>query len=726
MSESSSVVTVKSAGQASPAPSAAEAPFAPHVPASVDMAELTPRAVILGVLFGLLFGASSVYLALKVGLTVSASVPIAVMSIVILKTLGKGTILENNIVQTVGSAGESIATGTVFVIPAILLFGYDLEFSRVTVIAIIGGLLGVLLMIPLRRSLIVKEHGKLKYPEGVACAEVLIAGEEKGSQAKTIFQGGLFGIVYKLLNSGTKLWQDVPEKALSFFKGGSVSVEVSPELLGVGYIIGYRTAATMFAGGVMSYLVLIPAIKIFGEGLPTPFHAVRLISEMTPVQVRGAYVLYIGAGAVAAGGLINLARAMPTIVGAFREGLKGLSEAAGKSALRTERDISMRTVLIGVGVLAVAIAAAPILEMTWYSAVLVVLFGFFFATVSSRIVGEIGSSSNPVSGMTVAALLGTCLFFLAGGKTGIAARVVAISVGAIVCVIIANAGATSQDLKTGFLVGATPRRQQIGILIGAAISAFALGGTLLVMNASRTVEIDVSKVHAAAGYRDIVVEEPMSEKANAADGKAYDVLRVLDDQGKIPKGKYLVGADKHIAYVIDAGIGGRELAARKELKVDAPFDAPKATLMSYIVDGILQQKLPWAFVLLGVFIALVLELCGVQALPFAVGLYLPLSSSAPIFCGGVVRLVVDRLRQRRGERTEEGDAGRGVLFGSGLIAGGSVGGLVLALLGIAGVDKRFDLSSHVGVFGESFGVALVLFAAMAFILGRIAAKRETS
>jgi putative OPT family oligopeptide transporter len=434
--------------------------------------------VVLGVVFGLLFGASSVYLALKVGLTVSASIPIAVFSIVTLRRLGRGSILENNLVQTVGSAGESIAAGSVFVIPAIILLGYDLDFPRVACIAVVGGLLGVLLMIPLRRALIVKEHGKLKYPEGVACAEVLEAGEKGGSQARLILNGGLLGFVYKFLSAGMRLWNEQPEGNLGFLKGATLSGEVSPELLGVGYIIGYRGSAVMVAGGIMSYLVLIPAIMIFGEGLDRPFHAVKLIRDMSPSEVRSAYILYIGAGAVATGGLINLVRALPTIIGAFREGLKGLGgTASGAAAPRTERDLSMRVVLAGIALVAAAIWLIPYFEMTWYSALLVVLFGFFFATVSSRIVGEIGSSNNPISGMTVAALLGTCLFFLVGGKTGIADRVVAISVGAIVCIVAANAGATSQDLKTGFLVGSTPRRQQIGILIGAASSALLVGAT---------------------------------------------------------------------------------------------------------------------------------------------------------------------------------------------------------------------------------------------------------
>src|SRR5437879_727404 len=459
----------------------------PYVPATQSPPELTARALILGVALGLIFSASSVYLALKIGLTVSSSIPIAVLSITIFRALGRTSILENNIVQTTGSASDSVAAGVVFTIPAILLMGYDLDIGRVAILATAG----VLMMIPLRRALIVKEHDTLIYPEGTACAEVLIAGEERGLQAKRVFQAFGVGFVYKFLMGGLKLWPDVPGKALAFYPGAAISSEISPELLGVGYIIGPRIAGYLFAGGCLAYLVLAPAIKLVGSGLTEPFGfpAVKLIRDMSPGELRSSFVFYIGAGAVASAGIIALARSLPTILSSFASSWKELrASRLGQAVtrLRTEDDLPLSLTVGGSIALAIVLTLLPQLGVNLLGAVLIVIFGFFFATVSSRICGQIGSSANPISGMTIAALLGTCLIFVAIGWTGVDHRVQAISIAAVVAVAAANAGNTSQDLKTGFLVGSTPRRQQIAILVGALGSALVVGWTLTLLNRAYT------------------------------------------------------------------------------------------------------------------------------------------------------------------------------------------------------------------------------------------------
>ncbi|MBL8151553.1 MAG: oligopeptide transporter, OPT family, partial [Blastocatellia bacterium] len=468
--------------------------FKPFISPETSLPELTAKALILGTLLGIIFGSSSVYLALKVGLTVSASIPVAVLSITVFRALGKSSILENNIVQTTGSAGESIAAGVAFTMPALLILGYDLSIWYVSIIALAGGVLGVLMMIPLRRALIVKEHGKLVYPEGTACAEVLIVGERGGMQAKTVFTGFGIGVLYKFLNSGLNLWYAVPEYALSFYRGLSktteriavVSAEISPELLGVGYIIGFRISAIMLAGGALSYLVFIPVIKLFGDGLASPMYpATKLISEMSVDEVRKYYVFYIGVGSVASGGIISLLRSLPMIVSAFRSSisdLKSLGKSSETSVLRTERDMPISVVLYGSLALVVGLSLIPQLNISILGAVMIVAFGFFFATVSSRITGEIGSSSNPISGMTIATLLMTCLIFVVLGKTGVETRAVALSVAAVVCICASNAGTTSQDLKTGFLVGGTPRMMQIAIMTGTIFSGLIVGVTLLGLN----------------------------------------------------------------------------------------------------------------------------------------------------------------------------------------------------------------------------------------------------
>lgn len=698
--------------------------FKPYISPSENPPELTLRAVVLGAVLGIVFAASSVYLALKVGMTVSASIPIAVLAITIFRVFGKATILENNIVQTTGSAGESIAAGVAFTVPALLLMGQDLELIRVLMVALLGGLLGVLMMIPLRQGLIVHEHGKLTYPEGTACADVLIVGEEKGSHARTVFMGFFLGAGYKILNAGARLWKEAPGWSVPGFKGGSVAAEVSPELMGVGFIIGPKTSATMLAGGVLSFLVLIPAITIFGAGLTVPmFPATKLIAEMSPHEIRNAYILYIGAGAVATGGIISLIRSFPTIVNAFKRGLGTLLETRQEEAaqphapLRTERDLPMTVVLFGSIALVLAIWLAPVLQISAVSAGLIVLFSFFFVTVSSRITGEIGSSSNPISGMTVATLLITCLLFLAAGWTGVDYKAMALSTAAIVCIAASNGGTTSQDLKTGFLVGATPRSQQIAISIGVVTSALVIGWTLLFLNNAYTTVVP----REFPAYTATVKADAATQKG--PDGQEYRVHYLQEIAGDVPVGKYLVDNAGKIAFLVDPGIGG--VVSEVDGKPVTKLDAPKARLFSMIIDGILTQKLPWGLVLIGVFLALMMELCGVAALPFAVGAYLPIATSVPIMIGGFIRLVIDRMRRGAASK-EEAEFAPGVLLSSGLIAGGALAGVLVAGLSGADLTRYIDLSRYMGVLAESDGFAVIPFAILALVLWQVGRKRPNA
>ncbi len=713
--------------------------FKPFVPASSRIPELTVGPVIMGVILGIVFGASSLYLALKVGMTVSASIPVAVLSITLFRGLSKvfgfrrATILENNIVQTTGSAGESIAFGIAVTMPALLILGYEMELTRIMLVAVLGGLLGVLMMIPLRYALIVKSHGELAYPEGTACAEVLQAGERGGTSAKTVFAGFFLGLGYKFLNLGLKLWNDVPEKAITWFKGATVAAEVSPELLGVGYIIGPRIACIMVGGGILSSWVLTPMIKLFGDGLTTPlFPATKTIAAMSTHEIWRAYVLYIGAGAVAAGGIISLAQSLPTIVRGARSGLGSLKNNGTKivKTLRTEHDLPMKWVLIGVLALVAALWMAPSLHLNLAGAVLIVLFGFLFVTVSSRLTGEIGSSSNPISGMTVATLLITSLVFLAMGWVDGPYRVTALSIAAIVCVAASNGGTTSQDLKTGYLVGATPSAQQISLLIGALTSALVIGYTLNVLNDASTI---YSKKAVPEG---IVIDnlgtltqtETVKDPSFSEDKASYHVLRVMETPAagplsKLAPGKYLVDDASTVRYLVDPGINGN-LAHRDNGAPVQKYEAPKARLMSLIIDGILTQKLPWGLVLLGVSIAIVLELCGIASLPFAVGVYLPLSASAPIFFGGVVRWIVEKVVARREggrkQTDEEAETGPGILFSSGLIAGGSIAGIGLAILSLQGSwSAALDISANHPSLLENQWVPWVVFTAMMIVLFKV-------
>jgi len=741
--------------------------FVPYIAPTTVLPEFTWRAVLLGTILGMVFGASSLYLVLKVGLTVSASIPVAVISITVFRLLSKfgikdASILENNIVQTAGSAGESIAFGLGVTMPAIMILGFNLELTRVALVAVLGGLLGILMMIPLRRALIVQQHGKLKYPEGTACAEVLKAGASEESReassdeakaeaaaglgqalnARTIFTGFGIGLVYKTVMAALKGWKDVPEKVFDApFKAGSISAEISPELLGVGYIIGSKISFTMAAGGVLAYLVLIPLIKFFGEAIVGPLAPGTIpISQMGPNQIRGAYVLYIGAGAVAAGGIISLARSLPTIWHGLREGLKdvGAPKGAKVDPHRTEHDLPMNVVFGGILALVVAIMLAKPLHMNLLGAILIVVFGFLFVTVSSRLTGEIGSSSNPISGMTVATLLLTCLIFLLVGHTGKAATLTALTVAAVVCIAASNGGTTSQDLKTGFLVGGTPRFQQMAIVLGALASALILGPILLKLNDAATVYMPIDKVAPGGLVTDVAALPAATEHLKGPqahdDHRAYRVWHKTDDAGG-PAGKYLVDDGGRAVWLADPGINGT-YDHRPDGTPVRKFDAPKATLMSYIIRGILDRHLPWALVLFGVMIAIVLEMSGIPSLAFAVGVYLPLSSSTPIMIGGAIRWLVDRGRRRKMESlamTEEqiqaeGDKSPGVLMASGYIAGGAIAGIVIAFT--SGVFDQFDpavtrwSTEHNPFFGGAHADALSMIPFVLLMLALLAVGGE--
>ncbi len=711
--------------------------FRPYIPASVtSLRELTVFPLFVGTLLGIIFGASSLYLVLKTGLTVSASIPVAVIAITLFRLMSKmgardATILESNVMQTAGSAGESIAFGVGVTMPAILILGFDLDIWRVTLVAILGGLLGILMMIPLRRALIRDQHGFLKYPEGTACAQVLIAGASRESRdaahqagsdtssdsevlhrGKTIATGFGLGFLYKSVMDVFSAWHpepgtDLPDNVL---KGGSIHLENNPALLGVGYIIGPYISAIMLGGGVLSYLILIPLIKFFGEALTNPLAPAvgKNIADMSPGNIRSEYILYIGAGAVTAAGIISLFRSLPTIWSGLKSGIadfRGSSSATGVE--RTDQDLSMKYVIIGLIVLLAAIMLSPSLGLFLFDdpvvsilgAILIIILGFLFVTVSSRLTGEVGSSSNPISGMTVATLLFTCLVFLALGWTAADPYfVTALSIGGIVCIAASNGGTTSQDLKTGFLVGGTPRRQQIAILIGALASAIVLGPLLLYLNTGGTYYQRVDATTFPAGFT--VTEDKLfrdggqfkSEQVKTGefmtDTTQYRVWQNTDPKsGQI--GKYLVNNLGQPAYLVDPAINGvvKEDANGNKL---TRYDAPKATLMSYIIKGVLGQDLPWGLVLIGAMIAIMLEIVGVPSLAFAVGLYLPLATSMPIFIGGMVRKLVDIYLKRKlaaqnltdEQIVAETDKSHGVLMASGYIAGGAIAGILIAIFAV--------------------------------------------
>jgi len=674
--------------------------FKPYISATDNVKEFTLKAIIMGGIFGIIFGMSTVYLALKAGLTVSASIPIAVIAISLGKKFFRTTILENNIIQTTGSAGESIAAGVVFTLPAFLFLspdetgksiGFDFfNYWTILTLAIFGGMLGTLMMIPLRRSLIVKEHGTLPYPEGTACAQVLIAGEKGGDFAKTAYQGLGFAVLYALLQKVFHVIAEVPawitKQSNKFFPSATVNGEITPEYLGVGFIIGPRIAGVLVAGGVLAWLGLIPLLAslvppdtialqlvklgylkdLMTAGGPGSWDPVtHTFGDYAPAVYR-AYVRQIGAGAVAAGGFITLLKTIPTIVSSFRESVGSLKEKGGASVSRVENDLPFKTVIMGSLAMVLLMTILPqipgdAIVNKLLIGLLVVIFGFFFVTVSSRIVGIIGSSNNPISGMTIATIMGTALVFIAVGWTGKVFEPLALVVGGMICIAAANAGATSQDLKTGYIVGATPRYQQIALFIGAIVSSLVIGFTVKFL------------------------DTPTPDMA---------------------------------AQGIQHAIGEK-------------FAAPQATLMATLIKGLLSFNLDWNFVLVGVFLAVTMELCGIKSLSFAVGAYLPLSTTLPIFAGGAVKGVVDAVQKRKKEKTEGDDElGKGNLFATGLVAGGALLGVLIAFLQAGDSTSVFlnklsvehNITQLIGAEGYQLLGAL-FFALMGAVLYRVATKK---
>jgi OPT family oligopeptide transporter len=675
--------------------------FKPFIAPETKMAEFTIKSVLTGAIFGIIFGASTVYLALKAGLTVSASIPIAVIAITLGRRFLKTTILENNIIQTTGSAGESIAAGVVFTLPGFLFLSDPssadfFNYWTILTLAIFGGILGTLMMIPLRRSLIVDEHENLPYPEGTACASVLKAGERGGEFAKTAFMGLGFAAAYATLQKVFHVIAGVPTFATSqvnkFFPSARLSGEITPEYLGVGYIIGPRIAGVLVAGGVLSWFVLIPLLASL---VPVDMIATQLakIGYLKSVTTAGgsfgwnpvthnftdwseaiykAYVRQIGAGAVAAGGFITLIKTIPTIISSFKGSIGSLKKTGVEGVIetsvpRTERDLSIKIVGIGSLVLILLMTVLPMVPgdnifSKLLLGILVIIFGAFFVTVSSRIVGIIGSSNNPISGMTIATLMGTCLVFIAVKWTGHFYEPMALVVGGMICIAAANAGATSQDLKTGYIVGATPRNQQLALFVGAIVSSIAIGATVKILD-TPTAEMLKQGIHHAIGTNS--------------------------------------------------------------------YPAPQGTLMATLIKGILSFNLDWQFVLVGVFIAVTLELCGIKSLSFAVGTYLPLSTTLPIFIGGAVKGLVEMREKRKGIKVapEEEDLGKGNLFATGLVAGGALFGVIVAILTVFFESrmKSINLEERIGGSLGQLGYYLLgvaFFAFMAFVLYRIASSKR--
>lgn len=612
--------------------------FKPYIPADKVTPEITVTSIVMGVLLAVVFGAANAYLGLRVGMTVSASIPAAVIAMGVIRVImKKNSILESNIVQTTGSAGESLAAGAIFTLPALFLWAAEGKMDKpgileITLIALLGGLLGVFFMVPLRNALIVKEHGTLPYPEGTACAEVLLAGEEGGANASTVFAGMGFAAAFKFIIDGIKA---VPGEVSLRFKGysGEIGTQIYPAVMSVGYICGPRISSYMFAGGLVSWMVLIPAIVLFGSELtlyPGTEPIGQIFAEGGASAIWGSYIRYIGAGALAAGGIISLVKSLPLIVCTFRDALKSMRNAGMTDNSRTARDISMKIVLSAILVLTILVWLVPAIPVTLLGAFIVVIFGFFFATVSSRMVGLVGSSNNPVSGMAIATLLIATIILKTTGDAGIHGMQSAIAIGSIICIVAAIAGDTSQDLKTGFLLGATPKKQQYGELIGVVAASLAIGGTL---------------------------------------------------------------------YLLDAawGFGSEELAA------------PQATLMKMIIEGVMDNNLPWELVFIGVFLAVAVEIVGIPVLPFAIGVYLPVQLNACIMVGGLVRLFFDKMNKP--EEEKKGIVSDGILFCSGMIAGEGLVGILLALFAVFGIDKAIDISDKLSIPASVQSVgSLVVFA----------------
>ncbi|MFZ9718767.1 MAG: OPT family oligopeptide transporter [Chitinophagaceae bacterium] len=678
----------------------AEQKFQPFVPDESKMPEFTLKSVLVGAAFGIIFGASTVYLALKAGLTVSASIPIAVIAITLGRRFLKTTILENNIIQTTGSAGESIAAGVVFTLPGFLFLSEKssaqfFNYFTILTLATFGGILGTLMMIPLRRSLIVNEHGTLPYPEGTACGSVLKAGEKGGDFAKTAFQGLGFAFAYALLQKILHVIAETPafmtQQVNKYFPSAKVSGEITPEYMGVGYIIGPKISGVLVAGGVMAWFATIPLLAslvppdtialqlvklgylsdIAKPGGPGSWDPVTHSFSDYSAAIYRAYIRQIGAGAVAAGGFITLIKTIPTIISSFKSSLASLKKADGQTAtvLRTERDLNIKVVLFGSLGLILLMAFLPQVPgdsifSKLMLGVLVVIFGAFFVTVSSRIVGLIGSSNNPISGMTIATLMGTCLIFITVGWTGKVYEPMALVVGSMICIAAANAGATSQDLKSGYIVGATPRYQQIALFIGAIVSSIAIGATIKIL--------------------DTPTQEMLKQGITHA-----------------------IGTDE--------------------------YPAPQGTLMATLIKGILSFNLDWQFVLVGVAIAITMELCGIKSLSFAVGLYLPLSTTLPIFIGGAIRGAVDWKQKKAGATVdpEEEDLGKGNLFATGLVAGGALAGVLVAILsvndGITSFLQKLNLEHQLdATFGSNgyYILGVGFFALMGYILYRIGIAKK--
>jgi putative OPT family oligopeptide transporter len=720
--------------------------FQPYVPAAESRPEFTLRAVLLGCVFAILFGAVTVYVGLRAGLTVAASIPIAVLSISVLRALGRASILENNIVQTTGNAGQSIAAGVIFTLPALIFLGFDLEYIRIFILALLGGWLGVLFMIPLRRQLIVEEHGNLTYPEGTACADVLIAGERGGSFASRVFFGLGLGALYTLFQNENLLgaWPSSPNYEPKWLPGAALRCDATPEYMGVGYIIGARVSGVLFAGGVFSWFVLMPAIHFFGASLPGPIYpGTAPISQMSSSDLWSAYVRPMGAGAVAASGLITLLRTLPTIFSALKAGAQTLGKkVSAASTRRTDRDIPMPIVLAG-SVLLVAMIffflefkPVPGAQVGWLAnfaaALLIFFFGFLFVTVSSRIVGLIGSSANPISGMTIATLMATAAIFLVKGWTAPAFGALAISIGGVVCIAAANAGDTSQDLKTGFIVGATPWKQQVAVMVGVIVSVFSIGLTLNAMNrgletftpmkepipynlAAPLAGVNVQQQHFKRAH--FLLTEP-NKSTKFVSGSPYVLLNAIGST-VLPNGKYLFNpATGKIEIQWSQGIGSEQAAA------------PQGRLMATVINGILTRKLPWGLVLLGVFLVIAVELLGVRSLSFAVGAYLSIGTTLAIFCGGVIRWIIDKSVERAGGSAAEteSEVSPGSLYASGLIAAGGIMGLIgvaLKLYGAAvGHEPRLWFPAGSAAYRILYhpSVAVVMFALLGFSLYYFARK----
>jgi len=631
-----------------------------------------------------------VYVGLRAGLTVSASIPIAVLSISILRAFGRSTILENNIVQTTGSAGESAAAGVIFTMPALIFLGFSLntEYWRVFFLALLGGTLGVLFMIPLRRQLIVKEHGNLTFPEGTACADVLVAGERGGSFAGRVFWGLGLGGVYTFCMNTLGLWPGQPDYQPKWLPGASMRCTITSEYLGVGYIIGPRVAGFLFAGGVISWLVMMPAMRFFGSLAPNValYPSTIPIPQMTPDQLWSTYIRPMGAGAVAASGLITLIKTMPTIFAALTAGLKDVrAKRESQPAMsRTERDLSMRVVIVGSIVILAMIwafltfkpvpgAQTGILE-NLFASLFIVVFGFLFVTVASRISGLIGNSSNPISGMTIATLMATCAVFLVIGWQASPYQVLALTIGGVVCIAAAIAGATSQDLKTGFLVGATPAKQQIALVIGVLVSSLAIGGTLILMNVGLA---QYKPTQIPLDINNLPVGVDRQDNNYVHDGKTYVLVNAIGSS-VIPDGKYLYDpGSKQIEIQWEQGIGSARAAA------------PQARLMATVISGILNRRLPWRLVFLGVFLVIAIEILGVRSLPFAVGSYISIGTTMAMFAGGVVRWLAEQgMGKKEGAESE---VSPGSLYSSGLIAAGGVFGLLAIVLNLL---EDPELGSH--------------------------------